>query len=163
MEVRKVLQTEVWSKTTSRKIWSVFRKILSGIEVFIVVLVIWFGINRIWLTSSERRAAIAALEKIDALQRFAVMSREQYSQEHAQAKSSVDAVERAAWTSRDLSIASTLSTYLLFTDMQRQDQELKMKLSDSQNERIRKLNLQVCPDSSAGSQFQSAVLHEALR
>ena len=163
MEVRKVLQTEVWSKTTSRKIWTLFRKILSGIEIFIIVLIVWFGINRMWLTSPERRAGIAALEKIDALQRFSVMSQEQYGQEHTQAKLSVDAAERAAWTSRDLSIASALSTYLLFTEMQRQDRELKMKLSDSQNERIRKLNSQACPDSSAGSQFESAVLHEALR
>jgi hypothetical protein len=161
MEIRELLRKEFWSKATSRKILAVFGKIFRVVEIFVVGFVVWYLVNSMWLTPPERKAGRAALEKIDALQRFGGMSEEEYGGDYKQGETMVHAAKQAAWTWRDEFIATSLSTYLIFTDMRRQEQESRIKLSNSNNERVR--SLANCPSSMSGNEFESVVLHQALR
>lgn len=166
MGIREVLRKELWSKATSRKILSVGGRVLRVVEVFLVVFVVWYLVNALWLTPSERKAGRVALEQIDALQPFSVMSGEEYGADYKQAETIVRAAEQTAWTKRDKFIATNLSIYLMFTDMRRQDQGLRIKLSSSNDDRVRKWSSQTCPESvtgNEGNEFESAVLHQALR
>jgi hypothetical protein len=163
MEIRELLQKELWSKRTSRKILSVVGKALRVVEVLLVVFVVLYLVNSYWLTPSERKAGRVALEKVDALQPFSVMSGEEYGADYKQAETMVHAAEEAAWTGRDKSIAGLLSNYLMFTDMRRQEQQTIITLSNSSNEHLRSLGLQTCHSSVAGNEFESALLHQFLR
>jgi hypothetical protein len=163
MEIRELLQKELWSKKTSRKILSVAGRVLRVVEVLLVVFVVWYLVNALWLTPSERTAGRIALAKLDALQRFDGMSEDEYGGEYKQAETMVHAAEEAARTGRDNFIATSLSTYLMFTDMRRQEQQTRMALSNSSNEHLRSFGLQTCPESVTGNEFESAVLHQALR
>ena|ERR1017187_516197 len=159
MGIREVLGKEVWSKATSRKILSVAGRILRVVEVFLVGFVVWYLVYSIWLTPPERKAGREALAQLDALQHFDGMSEDEYGREYKQAETMVHAAEEATWTGRDRSIAAYLSVYLMFTDIRRQEEQSRIKMSNSNNERIRSLS--ACPIS--GNDLESAVLHQALR
>jgi hypothetical protein len=163
MEIRELLQKEVWSKRTSRKIWSVVKRTFRVVEVALVGFVIWLLVNSLWLTSPERKAGRVALDKVDALQRFSGMSEEEYGVDYKKAEDMVHAAERAAWTWRDQGVAAQLSAYLMFTDMRREDQENRIKLSNSKDERLKNLGLQASPSSISASEFESGMLHQALK
>jgi hypothetical protein len=163
MELRELLQKEIWSKRTSRKIWLVVKRTFRVVEVALVGFVIVYLANSTWLTSPERKAGRVALGKIDALQSFSGMSEEEYVASHKQAEEMVHGAEQAAWTGRDEFIASSLSAYLEFTDIRRQEQKFRDKLSTSKDENLRNRSLQVSPSSIAASEFESGSLHQALR
>jgi hypothetical protein len=61
MKIRELLQTELWSKRTSRRI-------LVGIGILVVGFFFWCAIEQYVLTPGERSAARAALVKVDELQ-----------------------------------------------------------------------------------------------
>ena len=163
MEIRELLQKEVWSKRTSQNIWLVIRRILRAVEVLLVGFVVCYLVNGLWLTPPERKAGKFALDRVDALQRFSGMSEGEYGADYRQAETMVHAAEQAAWTGRDRFIATSLSTYLMFTDMRRQDEESRIKLSNSKDERLRDWSLKASPSSISASEFESELLHQALR
>src|ERR1017187_8638664 len=161
MEIRGLLQKELWSKKTSRKILSVAGRVLRVVEVLLVVFVVWYLVNALWLTPPERKAGREALAQLDALQHFDGMSEDEYGREHKQAETMVNAAEEATRTGRDRSIAASLSAYLMFTDIRRQEQQSRIEMSNSNNERIRSLS--TCPISGSGNDLESAGLHKDLR
>jgi hypothetical protein len=163
MELRELLQTEIWSKRTSRKIWLVVKRIFRIVEVGVVGFVIWLLVSELWLTSPERKIGRVALDKIDALQRFSGMSEEEYGVDYKRAEDMVHTAGQVAWTERDHRVATQLFVYLMFTDMQKQDQENRIKLSNSKDERLRNWSLQSNPSSIEASEFESGLLHQALR
>jgi hypothetical protein len=115
MKIRELLQTEIWSKRTSRKI-------LVGFGVVIVGVFIWKGLDGYWITPPERNAARVALAEIDRLQNSSGMGDAEYDAGTREAKEKVSAVERAAWTSRDKLVAVSLLSYLTETDLLRSEQ-----------------------------------------
>jgi hypothetical protein len=102
MNVRELLQTEIWSKRTTRKL-------LIGLAVVICVSVSWETLDQTWITPPERVAAKAALQQIEMLQK---VSEQDFGSSERKASEAVDVAEKAAWTTRDLKLATTLSGYL---------------------------------------------------
>jgi hypothetical protein len=102
-----------------------------------------------------------ALAKLDDLQHFDGMSEEEYGREYKQADEMVHAAEEAAWTDRDKWIAANLSAYLMSTDVRRHEQESKIKLNNSSDDRVR--SFASCPSSMSGNEVESAILHQALK
>ena len=163
MEIRELLRTEIWSKSTSRKILSVGVKILRVVEIFVVGYVVLYIVNATWLTASERTVGRVALVEIDALQHFDGMSDEEYARDYKRAETNVEAAEGAARTERDEKIAFNLSAYLMFTNIRREDQEYRTRLSNSKDERVRNLSTQTGPSPIPANEFESGLLHQALR
>ncbi|HEY4357562.1 MAG TPA: hypothetical protein VGN16_17550 [Acidobacteriaceae bacterium] len=133
MTVREVLQTELWSKRTSRKI-------LIGFGIVVAVLAVALGIERYWLTPSERNAGRSALAAIDGLQHAEDMSHEVFHARDLMAKNQVDVASRAAWTGRDKVVVLLLENYLVLTEIDDESKMLRNRLSESKDERVRKLD-----------------------
>jgi hypothetical protein len=123
MNVRELLQKEVWSKRTSRKV-------LIGFGTVVVGFCVWYALDRHWITPSERNAARAALAQIEVLQNSKEMSDAEYDVRVRRAKESVDKAEQAAWTTRDKLIAAALFLDLAGRDLQRSEQESPHAMSN---------------------------------
>jgi hypothetical protein len=148
MTIRELLQIEIWSKRTSRRIL-----IGLGIVTAIVVIgfVLWNTLNERFITPSERKAASAALAQIETLQDFNRMSDAEYDAGALQAKQEMDRAEQAAWTSQDKRIAFLLLGYFEMTDTKRF--HLKHKIpTDSRSEYLDKRVFE----------FTKGVLHRVL-
>ena len=149
MTIRELLQIEIWSKRTSRKI-------LIGLGITVVALVVGFlvlsTLDERWITPPERKAGRAALAQIEVLENFNQMSDAEYDAEALQAKQKVDTAEQAAWTSQDRRIAIMLLGYFAMTDGKRSDLKFKLPKKAPERELLEKQVLQ----------FTKAVLHRAL-
>ena len=132
MTFREVLQTELWSKRTTQKIWI-------GFGIVVAVLLVVAGVERYWLTPSERSAGQIALAKIDDLQNADSMTDEAFGTRDVLAKNQVGAADRAAWTFRDRVVVGLLEEDLMYTEMLRKDRMVLDRLKNSENERVRKL------------------------
>jgi hypothetical protein len=152
MNVRELLQKEIWSKKTSRKI-------LIGFGIVVVGFCVWYALDRYWITPPERNAARVALAQIDALQKFNEMSDAEYDAGALQAKGKVDTAGQVAWTSRDEKIAAALEGYLGVTQVERSDQKQNFRDNNPEGENIHKANLH---NSKIVRIFVGQVLHHAL-
>src|ERR1700693_230571 len=105
MKIREILQIELWSKRTSRKI-------LVGLGVVVAVLALGFfalyEVESHWLTKGERIAAGVALQRIDALQSTDSLSDEEFRIRNDAVTSAVDTAEMTAKTSKDELVAVDL-------------------------------------------------------
>ena len=110
MRVRELLQAELWSKRTSRKILVAF-----GIVVGLSVLAcaVGYEVEVHWLTQGERVATKAALQEIDALQDAGPLSDEEVEARTQRAEAKVRAAENAATTYLDASVEMKLGFYLV--------------------------------------------------
>jgi apolipoprotein N-acyltransferase len=120
MKVRELLQIEIWSKRTSRKILVWFGVVFG---VLVVGFVSLYEIERHWLTPGERSAAKVALAQIDGLQDFASLSDEDFNAREKQAEAKVEDAKQAAVTERDDWVAFELSFYL--DDTQSDQREIR--------------------------------------
>ena len=149
MTIRELLQIEIWSKRTSRKIFI-------GLGIVVVLLVVGFvvlnALDERWITPPERKAGRAALAQIEALQNFDRMSDSEYDAGALQAKQKIDTAGQAAWTSQDKRIAFLLLGYFDLKDRERSNQKLKFRTTGPelqlQNKRV--------------LEFTKGVLHGAL-
>ncbi len=109
MSVRQLLQTEIWSNRTTRRmlVWS---GTLLGFVI--AVLAILILVERYWLTSGEQRAGRAALAQIDGLENFESMSVWEFDAKSYKAQALIDDAKKSAWTWRDKGVAESLSYYL---------------------------------------------------
>jgi hypothetical protein len=149
MNVRELLQKEIWSRRTSRKI-------LIGFGITVVVVAVGFvvlnALDERWITPSERKAGRAALAQIEVLQNFNQMNDSEYDAGALQAKQKIDTAEQAAWTAQDKRIALMLLGYFESTDVKRSHKKFKFPPERPEDEA---LNQQVF-------QFIKGVLHKAL-
>ena len=110
MNVRELLQIEIWSRRTS---W----KICIGIGLFIGVSLLALGardlVERYWLTPGERSAARAALAEIDSLDDAEPLSDQVWQTRKQSAKAKVEATAKAARTYRDTFLEMDLGLYFL--------------------------------------------------
>ena len=118
MKVRELLQTEIWSKRTTRNILFLF-----GVVVGVIVVgsVVMYEIERHWLTTGERNAAIAAIAQIDGLQDFSSLSDEEFDAREKQAEAKVEAAKHAAVTKRDEWLSFNLDVCLNETKSDRDE------------------------------------------
>jgi len=118
MTLRDALQTELWSKQTSRKILKV-----GGISFAALlltgVIVAWAELK--WITPPERSAARAALTQIEHLRQAGGISEDEYNTLKGNADGTVQKAEGAAWTVRDKSVAISLHGYLFLTEMRHEE------------------------------------------
>jgi len=144
MKVRELLQTEIWSKETSRKILEPIRKILFCVlpsrktlkrigivlAVLVVVLGITLSVEIRWLTPRERRVAIVSLVQVEELQSLLDCNCEKFGIVDQQAKASVNISEQKAWTVRDHTVAGLLYLYLIEIERTKQGElrEAQVKL-----------------------------------
>jgi hypothetical protein len=166
MGIREVLQTEIWSTETSRKIFRAVMRTVTAVGLLLVFVVVWYVVSNAWLTRSERRTAQVALSEIDALQYLDRLRDDEYAIQYKQADANVHIAEQAAWTRRDKLIAMLLSNYLMYTDIRRSDYSTRLKLSNSSDYRSRKyeqLASQNVESSISTSAIQSLMLHDALK
>ncbi len=109
MTLREVLQIELWSKETSRRIL-----VISGVLIGVLVLgsLSFYEIDTHWFSARERNAATAALKQVDVLQSFGSLSDQEFEAKSKEAEAAVHAAEKAAVTERDRQLAFLISMYL---------------------------------------------------
>jgi hypothetical protein len=105
MNIRELLQIELWSKRTSRKILFVFGVVFAASAFGFFT---WFEVEVHWLTNGERAAAKVAFQRIDALQHADPMSNEEFKIRSDEVDTAVSAAENAARTKKDESISVEL-------------------------------------------------------
>jgi hypothetical protein len=124
MKVRELLQTQIWSKSISRKIFI-------GVGLVLVVVGPLFLLSSFWLTPPERVAAMDAVSQIDALQIVVLSdSNDDFAFKRHHAEESVKVAVRAALTERDQRTSLLLSSYLSTVELRRlqvRARTLKMK------------------------------------
>ncbi len=115
MNVRELLQIEIWSKETSRKIlrgtWRVVRPVALVSGVLVLLLAVVFAVEWYWLTSGERKAGRTALAKIEELEQLEWSASDRFDAMDSQVKASVAVAEQKAWTMRDRNTSGMLEFY----------------------------------------------------
>jgi hypothetical protein len=149
MKIRELLQKEIWSKRTSRKI-------LIGFGIVVVLLVVGFVVlntlDERWITPPERKAGRAALAQIEVLQNFDQMSDSEYDAGALQAKQKIDRAEQTALTAQDKRIALMLLGYFVSTEEKRFHKKFKFPPERPEDEALNR----------QAFQFIKGVLHKAL-
>jgi hypothetical protein len=126
MKIRELLQTEIWSKETTRKIirriWKFLKPAGAVLGVLALLLGVLFAVEWYWLTGGERKAGKEALAKIEEVQTLLMGADDRSNQDviwvtrfdtaERNARAAVDTAERNAWTIRDRQVAVELSGYL---------------------------------------------------
>jgi hypothetical protein len=150
MGIREVLQTEIWSKETSRKILARMWKIFVGLEyvgiglgVVLAGVVLWFVVSTHWLTERERAKGKIALVQVDALQNFDGVNDSDFNVRSQQAQEKVDDALNAAFTVKDRVTAFYLDYYLHEVDSMRRHEmwqkRMKSLPTDRRQERSQEL------------------------
>jgi hypothetical protein len=118
MKVRELLQFEIWSKETSRKI-------LLGFGIVVVSLIgvffIGYEIEIHWLTAGERIAAKAALVQVEELENSRPMTREEFEARSKKVEASVELADHAVRTVKDQLVEMRLGLYLMSVEVERDD------------------------------------------
>jgi hypothetical protein len=135
MEVREILQTEIWSAETSRKILARIGKILGrlkfvgiGLAVVLVGIVLWLFVWTHWLTEGERSKGKIALVQVDALQNFDEMNDAEFDARSQQAQEKVNEAMGAAVTFKDRTTANFVYIYLIELKQLRQQNKMQEQL-----------------------------------
>jgi hypothetical protein len=111
VKIRELLQIEIWSRRTTRKLFI-------GFAIVVAAVLTWFGVNGYLLTPGEREAGRTALAQIDSLrtQGFGGDPKD-FEVRKQKVQQAVENAEQAAWTTRDKRISKALSLYLGMMDM----------------------------------------------
>jgi hypothetical protein len=158
MNLRELLQIEIWSKRTTRKLLVAIGIVVSGYFV-------WTAVEEHWISPGERKAGREALVQIDALRKIDPEKDEDFGLGVQQAKQKIETAKEAAWTTRDTFLTLDLSMYLLAAEVDREAPAIREKLlrgkassSDSRQRLVEELE-----STNTGSEAQlSARLHKEL-
>jgi hypothetical protein len=116
MNVRELLQYELWSKETSQrlgaKIWKFSKRLAVVLGILASVIVIVAVVESHWLTAGERKTGRAALAQVDELRGLIDCKCERFIEVDKKAKESVAVAVQRAWTKRDHWTSFELSFYL---------------------------------------------------
>ena len=115
MKARELLQIELWSKETSRKLLIGF-----GIAfgLCLIGLFGWYEVEVRWLTSGEREKARAALRAAEEFDKAEPLSNIEFDARRKQLDARVKAAEAAAKTIRDHSVEMRLYWYTAVVEME---------------------------------------------
>jgi hypothetical protein len=158
MNFRQLLQYELWSKRTTRKI-------LVGIGIVVAGLAVWVLAEFYWVSPGERRVGKEALAQIDVLQTLDRASDEEFDAGDKRAEENVDTAQQAVVTVRDKRVANALDAYRTEIETERpsvkrrrlmkQRQVLETESEHDSDEELDSL-------SKEATQFIRSVLHKAL-
>jgi len=161
MNVRELLQIELWSKRTTRRILTI-----TGIATaaLVLLLVVLFEVELHWLTPGERNAARAALVEIDLLQNAASMNGKEFDLEEEKAQLKFGTARDSTRTRRDREVVAVLSYYLILTtapwDEARFD--LEYPVSSENADADRRFELKRWISGTEMRKQLRALLHKAL-
>src|ERR1700749_2205717 len=103
MNFREIFRVEIWSKRTTQKLLIGFALLVAGITA-------WIEFDEHWLTGSEREAARSGLYLVDSLQLHSSEDdQKDFDARKQKAEEAVEVAKRAAWTTRDKQVSSSLS------------------------------------------------------
>jgi hypothetical protein len=131
MTLREVLQIELWSRETSRRIlrsiWKVTKPVVAVLGVLILLVGITYTVESRWLTSGERKAGLEALAKIEELQQIEGNVGVDFNSANGEAKGFVAVAQQKALTLRDKRAAGLLELFRweLETDHESRVRELE--------------------------------------
>ena len=141
MKICELLQIEILSKRTIRKILVVF-----GIAFAVLFLTagVLYEAEMHRLTPGERSAAKAALVEIDALQNAETMNGEEFDLAEKKARQRFQAARDAQRSYRDLEVGAALSTYFILTTYRWDEAryELEFPVSSSEIDANRKSEIE---------------------
>ena len=139
MKVRELLQTEIWSKETSRKIlrrvWRIVRPVAVVSGVLVLLLTVAFVLEWYWLTSGERKTGRTALAKIEELEQLERNSSGEFDAMNSQAKAMVRVADQNAWTLRDRRAVNALEIYRWELETEHQGRLLELQIRQIEKER----------------------------
>jgi hypothetical protein len=127
MKVRELLQIELWSKRTSRRILVGFGIVFGLVAVGLGVL---FAIERYWLTRGERNAAKVALVQIEALQSCVSCGDQEFDARDKQVEQSVEIASQAGLTDRDEGVSRSLLVYLDMIESEHQEPQITRMIQE---------------------------------
>jgi hypothetical protein len=165
VNVRELLQTEIWSKETSRRIlrriWRIARPVFAVTGVLVLLLGVAFAIEWYWMTSGERTAGRAALAKIEELERFEGNKNDGFDEANRQAKNLTIVADQKAWTLRDRNTAGLLEFYRweLESDHESRVREMEVKTLAAENH----LELHSNPDLEKKLRDTQEQIHNSMR
>ena len=159
MNLRELLQTEIWSKKALRRALIGFGIVTCLLVVGLVVLryVEWH-----WLTPGEREAGKAVLAQIDLLQHAELISREDFEARELGLPEKLKMAREATWTLRDQGVYSELFVYLLVTERERAEvwKQNQMQPGDSSiTKSDRELNRKAITSRKEQVRFYRQLLH----
>jgi len=166
MGIRERLQTEIWSKQTSRKILVGLKFVGIGLGVVLVVIALLVFVWTHWLTQGERSKGRIALVQVEALQNFDGMSDAEFDARLRQAQEKVNDANDAVFTARDRQIVVYLSLCLFEMQGMKKSQRMREILDSrpghTKSERFKELELK--SDRSEHDLISQVVesLHESL-
>jgi hypothetical protein len=156
MNVRELLQAEIWSKRTTRKI-------LAGIGIVFAGYFAWAATDGYWISPGEHRAGREALVQIEMLKKTDPEKDKDFELAAQQAEQKVETAKKAAWTTRDGFLTLDLSMYLLMTEVDRKAPVIREKLLQGKASDSRQRILEKFVSTNTGSEAQlSARLHKEL-
>jgi hypothetical protein len=129
MNIRGLLQTEIWSKRTSWKICLGF----AGLAVLGISG--WYAAERFWIRQSILSESRAVLTRIDQLQDSYLLNDEDFDAKVKLAEKEIDVAEKKAWTDREIGVTFQLSRYLHFLQLERMQARKDKGLGLSQTRR----------------------------
>jgi hypothetical protein len=136
MEIRELLQIEIWSKKTTWRILVVFGVVFA---IAVAGCATAYEIERRWLTQGERSAAKATLAQIDALEDAGPLSDEEFDVRDKRAEAKVRAAKDVAKTLKDNSTQEMLFWYLAGVELERSKIQFKKRIEELvQQGRIRR-------------------------
>ena len=143
MSLREVLQIELWSKQTTRKILVALKWIGIGIGTALTGIVLWFSVWTHWLTASERNAGREALAQVEVLEKYEGASDTEFGLEARLAQEKVFAANSSITTAKDRQVALLLEIYLdelqQIREMGQMPERLRSKPDYKTSEQSRKL------------------------
>jgi len=115
MNVRELLQIEIWSKETSRIIIGRIWKFLKPASIVFGILVLVLGnvylVERYWLTGDERKAGRTAMVQVEELEQVENNASDRFDDADKLAKAAITVAQQKAWTLRDRWVAGELEFY----------------------------------------------------
>jgi hypothetical protein len=139
MNVRELLQTEIWSKETSRKIlrrvWRIVKPVAIVSGFLVLLLAVAFAVEWFWLTGGERNAGRTALAKIEELEQLERNRTGDFDAMNSQAKALVRVADQKAWTLRDRRTAVAVGLYRWELETEHQNRLLELQIWQIEKEK----------------------------
>jgi hypothetical protein len=139
MNVRELLQTEIWSKETSRRIlrrvWRIVKPVAMVFTVLVLLLAVVVAVEWYWLTSGERKAGRTALAKIEELQQLDIDPTGDFDAMNSQAKALVRVADQKARTLRDRRVSTLLEIYRWELETEHEDRLRELQIRQIEKER----------------------------
>jgi hypothetical protein len=165
MTLREILQTELWSKQTTRKmlsgLWRVLKPVVVVLGSAAVLLLLVYEVESHWLTKGEREAGRVALERAEKLESLCYCRCEQFAATNEEAKKAIEDARSKAWTLRDRGLVDWLELYRWDVDMENGADMREARITKFQVER----HLQLHPDPESEEKLRalSSEEHRILR